>query len=463
MTRPEAQPTPPAPRRIPLSLGRRLVLASLLVLPLYLLLTGFFLSSSFHGSQVAAAEQRLLGQLYALLGALEFDNGRPDPARRLREPRLLELHSGLYAWINDAQGELLWQSPSSDGLDPRVCARAMAAAQRLAPGRTRLSTTRTEPVLLRLQMPVIWEHEGGSEQGLLLTVAEEQRLVTAATSAFNRQLWLWLGGAAALLTLAQWLILLWGLGPLRRLTGDLGDLERGEHARLDGPYPPELQALADNLNRLLERERAQRSRYRNRLADLAHSLKTPLAVLRSETRPDAETLHQQLQRMDRIIDYQLRRAVGSPGQAVGGRQPLAPLLRELADTLRKVHAGRDLDIQVEVPGELQLAGDREDLLEVLGNLLDNACKAARSRVRVAAQRRGRLVDIDVDDDGPGVPAEQQRNILERGQRADIYGEGHGIGLAVVMDLVESHDGRLDISRSALGGARFRLGWPAAAD
>lgn len=439
----------------PWSLGHRLLVASLILLPLYLTVTGMYLSRSFQASQQAAAETRLRGLFYSLLGALEFEGEIPTPAARLREPRLFQWHSGLYAWVSRPDGTLLWRSPSSQALLDRPWQDSPPS-----PGHSRFQILGNSG-LLRYQYQVIWQDNDGREHPLLLTLAEDDSVISAETGTFNRQLWLGLGGAAILLTLGQWWILRWGLRPLRRLSHDLTDLERGQRATLDTSYPKELQPLADNLNSLLEQEASQRNRYRNALADLAHSLKTPLAVLQQlNPTDDRQAFTEQLERMDRIVAYQLGRAVSGGGFRMGGQQPLKPLLHELNGALAKVHVDKSPSIETAIADDVALAADRDDLLEVFGNLLDNACKACRHRVRIQARRYGNQWQIEVDDDGPGIIPEQRLQLLQRGQRGDSYRNGQGIGLAVVTDLLDSYGAKLDIKQSPLGGACFEIRWPA---
>src|SRR5690606_26253914 len=194
------------------------------------------------------------------------------------------------------------------------------------------------PNYLRYQYQTVWESESGEDMPLVFTVLEEPTLLQAELLAFLRQLWFWLGGAALLLTVAQPAILRWGLRPLRQLAQDVSDLEQGRRAVLPARYPDELQALATNVNLLLTREQQQRERDRNTLADLAHSLKPPRAVLRQEAeqpQPDRALLGEQLERMDQLIGYQLQRAAAGGARRLGERVELRPLVDKLASTFRK--------------------------------------------------------------------------------------------------------------------------------
>jgi two-component system sensor histidine kinase PhoQ len=212
-------------------------------------------------------------------------------------------------------------------------------------------------------------------------------------------------------------------------------------------------------------ERAQQKRYRDALADLAHSLKTPLALMRGALnergRSGAATreLDEQVEQMDRIIGYQLQRAstAGRSGFAVP--QLVRPTVERLLAALQKVHAGKPIAIEIAIDSLARFRGDAGDLTELLGNLFDNGFKWARSRVRVSATSTDSRLALCVEDDGAGIEPEQVQRVLERGVRADQSVPGQGIGLAVVRDIVDAYAGELRIERSSLGGACIRLVLP----
>ncbi len=229
-------------------------------------------------------------------------------------------------------------------------------------------------------------------------------------------------------------------------------------------YPTELQPLAQNLNQLLTREQTQRERYRNTLGDLAHSLKTPLAVLRQLVQGDSTDrapFEEQIARMDQLIVYQLQRAVASGAHRVGQQsQALKPIAEKLVASFSKVYFDKRVQLTLNVADRCACRADEGDLYEVLGNLIDNACKACVGKVAVGAEQNERWLLIRVEDDGPGIAPEARSRILLRGQRADSYAPGQGIGLAVAVDILDSYGAELDIGASDLGGARFTIRWPA---
>ncbi|BAU46808.1 histidine kinase [Sulfurifustis variabilis] len=283
--------------------------------------------------------------------------------------------------------------------------------------------------------------------------------------------------ALAVLLLVQGGIVELTLRPLRRTREDVGRLERGEIDALDDRVPGELVPLVRELNRLLAALRARLVRSRQALGNMAHALKTPLTLLTDladhpavRASPEArQTLTAQTAALGRLVERELSYArLAGPG--AGTRSvDLATELPALVGVLRLLHRERTLDIETVLPERTRLAVDREDLLELLGNLLDNACKWAASRVRIEVGRdhaasavgRGKAaLRITVEDDGPGLPEVEATAALERGTRLDESVPGHGLGLAIVRGIVESYAGALTLDRSPLGGLRVRVELPA---
>ncbi|HVT14715.1 MAG TPA: sensor histidine kinase [Thermoanaerobaculia bacterium] len=259
------------------------------------------------------------------------------------------------------------------------------------------------------------------------------------------------------------------VAPFRSLRAGLSTVREGRSQRIEGGYPSEVQPLVNDLNALLEdRERAV-VRALTTAGDLAHGLKTPLAVLAQEAEQAgaaghhdlATTLRQLVERMQRQIDYHLARAraTASTGAAPGLRCPVLPSVEGLVRTMRRLHAGRELTIAADVSPAHEIRGRREDLDEMLGNLLDNACKWARSRVAISSSREDARLFISVDDDGPGLDPSLRAQVLQRGVRADQQVRGSGLGLAIVSELAELYGGSVTLETSPLGGTRARLQLP----
>ncbi len=261
-----------------------------------------------------------------------------------------------------------------------------------------------------------------------------------------------------------------GMSPLEKLRTRLKALRAGDQARLDGKYPAEVQPLVSDLNALLDDRDASVARARAKAGDLAHGLKTPLAVLSQEAESAAAAGHaelaarirQQVDRMRRQVEYHLAHArAAASGSSLGARTSVAEPVEGLVRTLLRLHAERGLTIHVGVPADHAVRCPREDLEEMLGNLLDNACKWARSAVRVQSTLVASSVMFDVDDDGPGLDPSLRDAVLQRGVRADEAAPGSGFGLAIVRDLAELYGGTVALSGSPAGGVRARLQLPSA--
>ena len=260
-----------------------------------------------------------------------------------------------------------------------------------------------------------------------------------------------------------------GLAPFRRLRRQLSDLRDGSGRRIEGSYPTEVQPLVSDLNSLLEHREQIVRRALARAGDLAHGLKTPLAVLAQEAdRAEAAGQHEiatmishQVERMRRQVEYHLAHArAADSGDVPGARCPVLPSVEGLTRTLLRLYADRKIAIEVDVSPTHFIRGQREDLEEMLGNLLDNACKWAKSRVKIQSVQEDNAVVFNVDDDGPGVPRNMRDVVLQRGVRADEAAPGSGLGLAIVRDLAALYQGTISLEDSAMGGLCARLRLPA---
>jgi len=254
---------------------------------------------------------------------------------------------------------------------------------------------------------------------------------------------------------------------------ELTKVQRGETERMSERHPRELEPLTDSINAFIESERENLERQRNTLADLAHSLKTPIAVLRTQMDSGSsdgalrEELDVQLQRMNNLVSYQLARAAASGHKLFSAPLPIEPNAEEIVRGLEKVYAGKGVLCEFDIDETSRFHGEPGDLQELLGNLLENAFKWATRRVLLTAQplpapntRRPGLL-LAVDDDGPGIAPEDIAKVLQRGVRGDERVQGHGIGLSIVQDLIKDYRGELLVARSSeLGGARFEVRLPA---
>jgi len=435
----------------------RLLITTTLVLGTSLSLAGVVLDRSFQASIVAGAEEQLRLVVYSLMGSVDEQGDELRFNLDYPEPRLNQPESGLYAVVDSSDGGQRWRSPSviTTGVE------FPADEVPLSAGEFRFESARQGGVdRFFLSYAVIWED---TEEALLtFRVGTDQAPFRSAIQGFRRNLYVGLGAVTVLFVLAQYLAVRWGLMPLRTMAGEVREMEEGHRERLSDRYPTELHGLAQNLDRFVAHEQRSRARYRKAMEDLAHSLKTPLAVIRnalSEAAPaEPSLLQDQLDRMESSVTYQLSRASATGPVVVGRIVNIGSMVGRLVRALRTAYSDRGIEVTQEIPDDLNVRGDERDLMEMLGNLLENAFKYTSSRVQISATH-GKTVCICIDDDGPGIEAALRQQVLNRGTRADQVQPGQGIGLSVVAELVALYQGQLHIGESALGGARIRLELP----
>jgi len=445
------------------SLHSRLLLAATLVLAGFIGATGLALDKAFRVSARASMQDRLQSYIYALLAAAdEDDGGRMIPPQEIPEPRFSKPDSGLYAMIAGPDGRPLWHSRSLAG-------RSVSMVQQQSPGQREFRRlTQAGMELYAISFGVAWEDYASSEELYTFAVAEDTAAFEEQIDSFRMSLWSWLGGMAVVLLLAQGLILRWGLRPLRSVESDLQRIEQGTAEHLDGTYPKELTGLTSSLNSLIEHGKLVQTRYRNSLDDLAHSLKTPLAIMQSFCEGKSEQIGQQralireqVERMDGIINHQLQRAAVSGRVTLARLVPLQHVLERLVRSLRKVYREKQVDVRLDLEPGATFYGDEADLTEALGNLLENAYKYCVGQIRVCVRydrktASGHGLEITIEDDGQGIDTEMIDTVLQRGKRMDETVPGHGIGLSMAQEIITVYGGELDIGSSSLGGALLRI-------
>ncbi len=442
------------------SLSTRLLVITAVMLVAAFGITIVVLDLVFKRSAEEALVDQLETQVTALIGAVEPDeSGNLMIPQRLLEPRLGNPGSGLYAEILDASGLPLWRSPSAVGVDLATGA-TLNAGQRTLTRRDLADGTRA----LMLGVAINWELGPTATPAFQVFTAADLAASERQLGQFRRQLLGWFSGVMLVLLAALWLAIRFGLQPLRRMSGEIAAIEKGGRDALSEEYPRELEGVGRGFNTLLRSERQRMERYRTTMDDLAHSLKTPLAVVRNEVEavlPDRATLQAQVDRMQSVIDYQLKRAAAMGPRSLAARPvALAPILGELKASLRKIHRDKPVNCSLQVPDGSSYPAEQGDLYEILGNLLDNAWKWCRSEIVVTVQT-GAGLEVVVADDGPGIPDDQTETVLDRGRRADQRGDvpGQGIGLAVVREIVGLYGGSVRIGRSPLGGAEIVVHLP----
>jgi two-component system sensor histidine kinase PhoQ len=456
----------------PRSLQSRQLWAASVGLVAFLALTGYALDRAF--VDVASQGQRERLKSFALYYAGHTDFARdgslipPDvpPEGRFDRPG-----SGLYATIELPDGR--WASLSSQG--PVLPQGEMLGGREErfdGPLPITLSDGKHGEVY-RYGIGLVDATRGeAAEFPYTINIMEDAGTLPRQVRVFRQALWGYLGIAAVVLLFLQALILRWSLLPLRLVIAELKRVQRGQLARMSGHHPRELEPLTDSINALVDSERENLERQRNTLADLAHSLKTPLAVLRTRLDSGAgdgelrEEVDTQLRRMNDLVGYQLTRAASGGHKLFAAPVAIEPHAEQIVRGLEKIYAAKGAVCEFDIDPEARFHGEPGDLQELLGNLLENAFKWANSRVLLtvrngenAPNRRPGLV-VAVDDDGPGIPPEKVAMVLQRGVRGDERVQGHGIGLAIVQDIVRSYRGELDVGPSPeLGGSRFEVRLP----
>ena len=450
------------------SLRFRLLSATLAALVLALVLAGVLLGSLFREHVMRQFETVLTQQLDQLTARLEFDAaGQPQiDTTRLSDPRWQKPYSGLY-WQLDRVGGVgrsaemrsrsLWDTALT--LPPDA----------LADGVVHVHESRGPQDTLLMMVERTVRTADRPEAAWRLIVAGDMKDTTQAVDRFTGVLAASLLALGMLLVLAALAQVAVGLSPLRAMQHALSEVQLGRSARLQGRFPAEVQPLIDDFNGVLDRNAEVVARARTQAGNLAHALKTPLAVLAQAA--DAEgprddlalRVREQVALSRRHIDWHLARArVAATQRLPGQRTPAGPPLAGLVRVMDRVHADRGLELHLEPPApDLAFAGEEQDLQEMVGNLLDNACLWARHRVTLRAQRDADQLVITVEDDGPGIAPDLREAVLSRGVRLDETTPGSGLGLAIVTDLVLLYGGALALEEGEGGGLRARLRLPAA--
>lgn len=447
------------------SLILRLLIGASLALTIALSLIALAVDRGFRGAAEEALQERLEAVVFLILSTLEVDaQGHPGVADSLAEPRLDQPGSGLYAGALTPAGR--WQSDSLVGV--------------VSPPSQHLLALNTETIegpkgdrqWYRYAVGLGWEQPDGEIIDLTIWAAEDPERLRRTLAGFRGDLYRWMLLAAGLVIAAQLVILTLLLRPLTRVAEEVSDIESGRKSGLDGRYPRELQPLTANLNALLATERSNASHYRQALADLAHALKTPLAVLRARLESESDdkrlgygrALDDTLTEMELLIRRQLERAARSTRRTLNQPVEIVPVLRRMAHSLARLYAAEGVVFDVQGASALTLRIDERDLMELCGNLLDNAAKYGNGRVDVHVQAgspgpRCPGVRILIEDNGPGIEADRFEELLLRGVRGDQRREGQGLGLAIARQLIEAYGGTISLARSTLGGAALHISFP----
>jgi signal transduction histidine kinase len=449
------------------SLAGRLIAAAAVWTVLALLGGGLILSNAFRDSVSGDFDAELQGTMDSLVAAAAHDPGgviHLEP--RYLGPGFQRAYSGDY-WqivpVGNPAGTLISHSLLDHDIvftDRQTVHVGMFWGHAMGPEDQHLRV-----LARRIEFPITATAKPDDSRAYMFYVAADMKELDTRIAAFNGTLfWSFVVLGLGLIGAVFFQVRV-GLQPLRKVTQSLHRIRSGTARRLEGDFPSEIEPLAAELNSLIEHSAEVVGRARSYVSNLAHFLKTPLSVLSGEAAAQpgllADTVSRQVGVMRRQVDHYLARARASGAlDVLGSRAPVAGVLDDLARTLRRIHKEKGITIDVSCPPALAFRGDRQDLEEMAGNLIDNACKWAASQVRVTATSGGGTLQLVIEDDGPGLTPEQREQVGERGERLDESVPGTGLGLAIVRDIAKLYGGALELGKSALGGLSATLRLPA---
>jgi signal transduction histidine kinase len=449
------------------SLAARLIATAAIWSLLALVAGGLVLSAAFREAALNNFDSGLRTDLEALLGAAQPDAKTGIVLDGFFNPSFNRVYSGRYFDIapekSGQPGALASRSLFDAELKPDFTSRSGSLAWGEAEG--------PDGQHLRvLQQRIVFDDMTTAapedSRAYLFTVAGDMAAVDAQVASFNGILFWFFLLLGAGLVIAIFLQVRIGLLPLRRVSEALGRIRDGKAQSLEGNFPKEIAPLASELNSLIAHSAEVVARARTHVSNLAHFLKTPLSVLASEAdaagaSPLAEQVKRQVFSMRRQVDHYLTRARAAGNvSALGNRTAVEPVLADLTRVLSRIHQTSGIDIEYECAPNLFFRGERQDLEEMTGNLIDNACKWAKAEVHVTARREGATIVLDVEDDGPGLSPAERQKVGTRGERLDESVPGSGLGLAIVRDISKLYGGFFALDASPRGGLLARLTLPA---
>lgn len=452
------------------SLTRRLIWLASAWIVVALMLTGWMLTSQYQESALRRLGNSLGGVIDDVVIASVMTPEGLQVAEIKDAPTLRGL-SGKYWMVGEVDAEggfvVLAKSPSLSGeslyVDPELPARLQASmGATLSYNDPGILPDGAQPLRIAASMKAL------NGRPFVFMAGIDRSEIDMDTRQFATFTWTALLILGIGLVIAVFLQVQIGLRPLFDLRVEIANVRKGKAARIEKAYPTEIQPLAEQVNRLLDHNQEVVERQRTHVGNLAHALKTPLSVMLAEAGSDAGPLADIVRRQSEVmkgqVDHHLRRARAAARAAhgLGEKTPVGEVIDELAVMLERVFQSKDVEIDWRAPDELAFLGERQDLQEILGNLMENACKWSTRRVRVSAGASGlgQMIAV-VEDDGPGLPVEQRDDALKRGARMDENAPGSGLGLAIVDDLTRAYGGRLTLAASDLGGLKAVLELPAA--
>jgi signal transduction histidine kinase len=451
------------------SIARRMLVAAAVWSALVVLIAGWSLQAFYRTEADQQLDLSLSDTLLALVTAVDSENGEVkfDDAKLPRDEKFGRALSGRYWAFIDTDGHNnVARSRESDSfadedvhVAPEIRARALAK-----PGST-ISLDIPGPDKKQVRIGLQAVKLTGRDNLMLLYAATDRTSADAAVGSFTWRLGIALGVLALGIIVGVLVLIRYGLRPLHEIQDKLGDVRAGRRDNLDGEYPGELSPLVREINTLIVHNRKVVERARTHVGNLAHALKTPLAVLKNEAKGTdklADLVRRQTDAMISNVNHYLKRAqAAAQAQVLGARTEVREPVEGIARMLERLNRDKGLAIEVEIDPKAVFRGERGDFDELVGNLLENAAKWCKSRVNVTVTRSDEGMEVIVDDDGPGLPAEHRAKALQRGKRLDESTPGTGLGLSIVSELADIYGGSFHLEDSPIGGLRARLVLPAA--
>jgi len=432
------------------SLSQRLSIVSILMLVMFLGAAAWGLDRLYQRWVTTAVKEQSSGHIYSLLAAASEDKqGLPIFNDNLPDARLLTPDSGIYALIYSGE-KLKWKSPSVLGREFQI--ESLFVDNKIELG---IFNGHQDDNYFYLSYKIEWEALDGNIYPYHLISILDLKPYIEEARLFRYQLWAWLFGSGLLLLFIQLLSLRWAVKPLNAVAKEIDLIQSGQSQSLSAELPRELDSLKNSLNTLIIHNQKTNERYRNKLGDLAHSLKTPLAVMQNAyAEPDSSVLKavakDQLPRMNEILEYQLSKAIIVGQGGVLESIKIEPLLKKLISALKKVYMDKAMNVVTEIESDLSFQIDSGDLMELLGNLLDNAFKYGKSQIQVGITLKGLQLEIQLVDNGPGIDAAKIKQVLQRGIRLDESGAlGQGIGLNIVSEIVNAYSGIIKMDQDEI--------------
>ena len=439
------------------SLRTRLLISAALLMVVFLGIMGIGLNKAFERSVLSNAEESLRNQILLLMSNIDVVDNRLSIVNDLLEPRLLQPDSDLFAQIIRPEEGVVWRSPSLlEGEMPEVVGALgefYFASEFVWQG---------QPASYATALNVEWETDQG-DFPFTIQVSERRANYNQRVENYGQQILTWLSVMGASLLVLLLLLFGWALKPLKRVTQQVSEIEQGQRQRFDEDYPKEVSRLTQNLNQLLNVEENRIIRQKEVLGNLAHSLKTPIAVLKGIkyadiNKKDVET---ELGTIQNIIDYQLQTASTVGRRRFAKPVLIKPLTDKILHSLNKLYADKALTVEVDIEPTACFYGDEGDWMELCGNLLENAFKWTSSKVSITVVNKDqgssrKAIEIKISDDGPGIDEQAKKLILERGVRLDSQTPGHGLGLSIVKGIVDAYNGEIMVADNQPQGTVFKV-------